>query len=86
MALENEALDLIRRTEEYTLVGIHPPYQYNLGYYQGPPAVTQAALFAMTRIEYANKISPELVQPIIDTTAQYTGAPSFKVSEIIFSA
>jgi len=41
---------------------------------------------AMTRIEYATKISPELVQPVIDTTAKYTGAPSFKASEIIFSA
>ena len=40
----------------------------------------------MTRIEYANKISPELVQPVIDTTAKYTGVPSFKASEIIFSA
>jgi hypothetical protein len=40
----------------------------------------------MTRIEYATKISPELVQPVIDTTAKYTGAPTFKASEIIFSA
>jgi NitT/TauT family transport system substrate-binding protein len=39
----------------------------------------------MTRIEYANKTSPELVQPVIDITAKYTGAPSFRASEIIFS-
>jgi NitT/TauT family transport system substrate-binding protein len=41
---------------------------------------------SMTRIEYANKISPELVQPVIDTTAKYTGAPPFRAAEIIFSA
>jgi NitT/TauT family transport system substrate-binding protein len=39
----------------------------------------------MARIVFAEKITPELVQPVIDTTAKYTGAPTFKAAEIIFS-
>jgi NitT/TauT family transport system substrate-binding protein len=39
----------------------------------------------MTRIVFAEKMTPELVQPVIDTTAKYTGAPTFKAAEIIFS-
>jgi NitT/TauT family transport system substrate-binding protein len=40
----------------------------------------------MTRIVFAEKMTPELVQPVIDTTAKYTGAPTFKAAEIIFSS
>jgi NitT/TauT family transport system substrate-binding protein len=39
----------------------------------------------MTRVEYATKMTPDLVQPVIDTTAKYTGAPTFKASDIIFA-
>lgn len=39
---------------------------------------------SMTRIVYADKMTPALVQPVIDTTAKYTGAPAFNASEIIF--
>jgi NitT/TauT family transport system substrate-binding protein len=39
---------------------------------------------SMTRIVYAQTITPALVQPVIDTTAKYTGAPAFNASEIIF--
>jgi NitT/TauT family transport system substrate-binding protein len=39
---------------------------------------------SMTRIVYADKMPPALVQPVIDTTAKYTGAPAFNAAEIIF--
>ena len=40
---------------------------------------------AMTRIVYAERLTPALVQPVIDVTAKYTGAPTFKAEELIFS-
>lgn len=40
---------------------------------------------SMTRIVYAEKLTPSLVQPVIDTTAKYSGSPAFNASEIIFS-
>jgi NitT/TauT family transport system substrate-binding protein len=41
---------------------------------------------SMTRIVYAEKMLPAQVQPVIDTTAKYTGAPTFPAAEIIFTA
>ncbi len=40
---------------------------------------------SMTRIEYADKMTPALIQPVIDLAAKYTGAPSFKAADLIFS-
>lgn len=40
----------------------------------------------MTRIVFAEKMTPDLVQPVIDTTAKYSGSPTFRAADIIFSA
>ncbi len=41
---------------------------------------------SMTRIAYADRLTPALVQPVVDVTAKYTGAPTFKAEELIFPA
>jgi NitT/TauT family transport system substrate-binding protein len=40
----------------------------------------------MTRAVYEAKLEPNLIQPAIDVTARYGGIPSFRASEIIFTA
>jgi NitT/TauT family transport system substrate-binding protein len=42
-------------------------------------------LKTMTRSIYGEKLDPSQVQPVIDTTAKYTGSPSFPATKLIFT-
>ncbi|HEY5349604.1 MAG TPA: ABC transporter substrate-binding protein [Candidatus Lustribacter sp.] len=39
----------------------------------------------MTRSVYGDKLDPAQIQPVIDVTAKYTGAPTFPATKLIFS-
>ncbi len=41
---------------------------------------------SMNRIVYGERLDPAQVQPVIDTTAKYTGAPAFRAADLIFSS
>lgn len=46
--------------------------------------IDPAVLATMTRVRYATQLTPALMQPLIDVTAQYNGFPAFPAREMIF--
>lgn len=45
-----------------------------------------AVVATMTRVRYSTQLSPALMQPLIDITAQYSGFPAFPARELIFNS
>ena len=42
-----------------------------------------AVIATMTRVRYATQLTPALMQPLIDVTAQYSGFPAFPARDLI---